>query len=165
MGIKDNPPLIKKAAALLAKRAYSCGELRKKLSPVEQDPLLEKTLARLEQLNLLNDAEYAYNLALHHIRQVGWGPARVKETLLRRDVDADIIKQAIERVLNEVDIETILIEYIEKHCQKQGLPAAPKDIQKLAFHLIRRGFDENQILSALRRIIPPDVFQRFETGD
>jgi regulatory protein len=165
MGTKLDSPLIKKAVALLAKRAYSRGELRKKLSPVGQAPLIEETLDRLEQLNLLNDQEYAYNLALHHIRQVGWGTARVREALLRRNVDPDVIEQAIEHVLNEAGIETFLIEYIEKHCKKQGLPADPKDIQKLVFHLIRRGFDENQILGALRQMIPPDVFRRFETGD
>jgi regulatory protein len=165
MGTDHDSPLMKRAAALLAKRAYSRGELRKKLSAVGQNPLIEETLDRLQQLNLLNDPEYAYNIALHQMRQVGYGPARVKETLLRCDVDPDVIKQAIERALNEADIETFLIEYVEKHCKKQGLPGDPKEIQKLVFHLLRRGFDENQISGALRRIIPPEVFRCFETGD
>lgn len=162
---KHGQPLLKRAAELLAKRAYSRGELRKRLAPIGQDPLVEKTLDRLEQENLLNDPEYAYNLALHQIRQVGWGPDKVKEDLLRREVDPDVVKQAIEQALNEADIETFLVGYIEKRCKKQGAQTDPKEIRKLVSHLLRRGFDENQIFSALRRIIPPDVFRYFETGD
>jgi regulatory protein len=165
MSIKHDQPPLKRAAALLAKRAYSRGELRKRLAPIGQDPLVEKTLDRLEQENLLNDPEYAYNLALHQIRQVGWGPAKVKEDLLRRDVDPDIVSQAIEQALSEVDIDTFLAGYIEKRCKKRGSQADPKEIHKLVLHLVRRGFDENQIIGALRRIIPPDVFRYFETGD
>jgi regulatory protein len=165
MCTKHGSPLLKRAAALLAKRAYSRGELRKKLAQLEQDPLVEKTLDRLEHENLLNDREYAYNLALHYIQERGWGPAKVKEDLLRRDVDPDVSKQAIEHVLNEADIETFLAGYIAKRCKKPGSKTDPKEIRKLVLHLIRRGFDENQIFSALRRIIPPDVFRYFETGD
>jgi regulatory protein len=165
MCTKHGPPPTKRAAALLAKRAYSRSELRKKLAPIGQEPLVEKTLDRLEQVNLLNDREYAYNLALHHIQESGWGPAKVKEDLLRRGVDSDVIKQALEQALNEADIETLLVEYIEKRCKKQGLQTDPKEIRRLVLHLIRRGFEENQIWGALRRIIPPDVFRCFETGD
>jgi regulatory protein len=165
MGIQHDDPPMKKAAALLARRAYSRGELRKKLAPVTQDSLLEKTLDRLEQENLLNDAEYAYNLALHQMQKCGWGPAKVKEDLLRRDVDPDIIRQAIERALCETDMDAFLLEYIEKQCKKRGPQMDPKEIRKLVLHLARRGFDENQIWGALRRIIPPDVFRCFETGD
>jgi regulatory protein len=165
MRTKHGQPLIKRAGALLAKRAYSRGELKKKLDPVGQDPLIEETLDRLEQVNLLNDPEYAYNLALHHIQQLGWGPAKVKEDLFRRSVGPDVIEQAIERALCETDIDAFLVEYIEKRCKKQGLQTDPKEIHKLVLHLIRRGFDENQIWGALRQIIPPDAFRCFETGD
>jgi regulatory protein len=165
MCAKHGSPLIKRAVALLARRAYSRGELRKKLTPIGQDPLLEQTLDRLENVILLNDLEYAYNLALHHIQQAGWGPAKVKDELLRRDVDPEVIKLAIERALNESDIDAFLVEYIEKRCRKLGSQTNPKEIHKLVLHLVRRGFDENQIWSALRRIIPPDVFRCFETGD
>jgi SOS response regulatory protein OraA/RecX len=158
-------PLIKKAAALLAKRAYSRGELRKKLVSFDRNACVEETLNRLEKLKLLNDLEYAYNFTLHHIQQVGWGTDKVKENLLRRDVDPDVIQQAFDRVLNEADSKTFLMDYIEKHCKKHGLPTDPKDTKKLVFHLMRRGFDENQIWGALRQIIPPDVFRYFETGD
>jgi regulatory protein len=165
MGIQhDNPP-IKKAAALLSKRAYSRGELRKKLAPITQDDLLEKTLDQLEQENLLNDAEYAYNLALHRMHQCGWGPAKVKEELLRRDIDPDVSQQAIKRGLSEADTETFLSACIEKRYKKLGSKNDPKEIKKLVLYLARRGFDENQILCALKRILPPDVFRCFETGD
>ena len=55
--------LMKKAGALLARRAYTRGELRDRLVKTSGETPVESILDRLEQLNLLNDAAYAYNLA------------------------------------------------------------------------------------------------------
>ncbi len=165
--MSDDPHnmLLKKAAALLARRAYSRGELREKLASAAGELQVESALDRLEQLNLLNDADYAYNFALYRVRQEGWGPAKVHDSLLRRHVAESTIELALERVRNEMSDESALIEYVQKHCGKRGMPANPKDINKLIFHLRRRGFDENAILNALKRMIPSAVLRHFETGD
>ena len=104
--------LLRKAGALLARRAYSRGELRDRLSRYAGDAPLESVLTRLEELNLLNDEDYAYNFALCRIGQQGWGPARVRKSLLQRQVPAATIEGALERILNELDPATVLREYV-----------------------------------------------------
>jgi len=157
--------LLKKAGALLARRAYSRGELRDKIARIAGNPQVESVLDRLEQLNLLNDADYAYNFALYRIKQEGWGPAKVHDSLLRRHVVPAIIEQALERIRHELGDESALVEYMRKHCGKQGPPADPKNIRRLILHLRRRGYDENIIFSALKRIVPAAVMRHFETGE
>ena len=157
--------LLKKAGSLLARRSYSRGELRNKLSGFAEKSQVESVLDRLEQLNLLNDADYAYNFALCRTRQEGWGPAKILESLLRRHVDQTTIENALEGVRNELGDESILVEYIRKHCGKQGMPTDLKGVRKLVLHLRRRGFDEERIFGALKQMIPSALLQRFDTGE
>ena len=166
MDTETHKMLLKKAGAFLARRAYSRDDLREKLSGLARDVEIEAALERLEQLNLLNDADYAYNFALHRIRQQGWSPTKVQNALLRHRVGMPVIECAFERMRNEVgDQAIILLEYIQKHSAKKGLPSDLKGIRKLIVHLRQRGFDDENILSALRRIIPAAALQPFETGD
>jgi regulatory protein len=157
--------VMKKAGALLARRPYSRGELRMKLAKMAGESEIETVLNRLEQLNLLNDADYAYNFAVHRIRQEGWGPAKVRDSLLRRHLSRTDIESALERVRNELGDELALTECIYKRCGKQALPTNSKDVQKLISYLRRRGFEDDSILRALKRMLPAAATQRFETGE
>jgi len=157
--------LLKKAGALLARRGYSRGEMRNKLTRIAGASQVESVLDRLEQLNLLNDADYAYNFALCRIKQEGWGPGKVHDFLLRRHVAQATIESALERIRKELKEESILVEYIKKRCEKQGPPMDLKGIRKLVLHLRQRGFAEGDIFSALKGMVPAAVLHRFETGD
>ncbi len=157
--------LLKKAGSLLARRAYSRGELRNKLARVAGGSNVEPVLDHLEQLKLLNDADYAYNFASCRMKQDGWGPARVCNSLLRRDVPRAIVENALEQVRNESDIESLLAAYIQKRCGNKGLPVDRKGIRRLISHLQQRGFDEDVILRVLKRMIPAESMRCFETGE
>jgi regulatory protein len=157
---------MKNAAALLARRAYGRNELRKKLAGLAGDSEIDFALNRLEQLNLLNDADYAYNFALQRIRQLGWSPLKVQNALIRHEVGLPIIERALERVRHETgDPPALILEYVRRRYEKKGLPTDPKGIRKLVLHLRQRGFDDEHVLSALRKIIPAEALQPFETGD
>ena len=169
-----NNTLMKRAAALIARRAHSRGELRRKLETaqkIEDAGAIEAVLDRLDQLNLLNDAEYAYNFAFYRIKDLGWGEEKVRKALFDRDVAKSVVDVALDRVRKEIapdgedGISDTLIEYIESYCRKHGTPSTLKDSQKLARRLTGRGFDENRVIGALKRIISPEIFRHFETGD
>jgi regulatory protein len=157
--------LMKKAGSLLARRAYSRGELQVKLAKMAGDSEIESVLNRLQQLNLLNDADYAYNFAVHKIRHEGWGPAKVRDSLLRRHLSQATIESALQRIPNELGDEQVIIECIKKRCGKQAPPTGPKEVQKLIFYLRRRGFDNDAIFCALKSMLPAAAIQRFETGE
>ncbi len=157
--------LLRKAGALLARRAYSRNELQKKLSAVAEEHQVESVLDHLEQLKLLNDAEYAYNFAFRRIRQQGWSPEKVRSALLQHNIEQTSIETALQQVRNESDDASIILEYVKKHCGKAGPPADPKGVRKLLAHLRHRGFDEETILGALKGIIPAESLQRLESGE
>ncbi len=157
--------LLNKAGALLARRSYSRGELRDKLAKVVPESPLDPVLDRLEQLNLLNDADYAYNFAFCRIQQEGWSPAKVQSSLLRRQVDPTTVENALKRVRDELGDKPALANYVRKYCGKKGLPPDLAGVRKLILHLRRRGFDDESIFGTLREMIPAAVLQQLETGE
>ena len=166
MDIDIHKLLLKKAGALLARRAYSRMDLQTKLAEFADEQQVESALQHLERLNLLNDSDYAYNFALRRIRQHGWSPARVQNALLahhvgRRLSSAHWNKFAWSRAVKNRCIR----EYVHKRYGKRGLPADPKGVRKLILHLRQRGFDEETIFGALRGDIPDAVLKHFETGE
>ena len=165
MDDESQKALMKKACLFLGRRAYSRGELRIKLSGLAGESQVESALDRLEQLKLLNDADYAYNFALSRIRGKGWGPAKVRESLIRRHLSQASIDRAMQQIQKEPEDESALARYIEKYCGKKGAPTQPENLHKLILHLCRRGYDRESIVQALKRIVPAAAMQHFETGE
>ena len=166
--MNENTPLMKRATALIARRAHSRGELRRKLTAAQKTEgadEIEATLDWLERLNLLNDAEYAYNFAFYRIKDLGWGEEKVRKALFDAEVEKTVANHALRRVLDEIapdGLDDALMEYVNGYCRKHGTPSTLKDARKLAGRLAGRGFDEDSIIGALQRIVPPEIFRHFE---
>ncbi len=157
--------LLTRAARLLSDRSYTCGEMRNKLARLADPSEADQIVDHLVALNLLNDVDYAYNFAFGRIRQQGWGPLRVRQSLRRRQIADQVIEAAIEGVLQGTGDESLLREYVHRHCRKTGLPQDRKGVQRLIAHLRRRGFADAVIYSSLRQVIPALVWEHFETGE
>ncbi len=165
MTVDDYPVILKRAGALLARRACSRGELRNKLLKMAPASQVEPVLDRLEQLNLLNDMDYSYNFALCRVRRQGWSLHKVRDSLLRRDVPPETVESVLERVCGEVDPQAALAEYARKRLGKSERPVGTGEVHRLILHLRGRGYDDESIREALRQIVPATLRQRFETGD
>jgi SOS response regulatory protein OraA/RecX len=157
--------LMNKAGRLLARRPFSCGEMRLKLARFADQEDVEAILKRLQEVNLLNDSNYAYNFALHQIRQQGWGPIKVLHSLILRKVEPVVAQSAIERVRQDESDEAVLSGYLDRSFEKSLVPRDRKDLRKLINHLRRRGFQEDTIYKTLRQKIPAKVWRTFDMGD
>jgi SOS response regulatory protein OraA/RecX len=157
--------LMSRAGSLLRRRSYSRGELAGKLLKLA-DPLeVEAVLDRLEEVDLLNDSKYAYNLAFYRLRECGWGPDRVRHALLARQVAADLVEAALDRILQEHGERPMLEGYLDRYCAKNGMPSDRKGIQRLLLHLQRRGFTHEVIHQTLRQRVEAKAWSSFESGD
>lgn len=155
--------LLEKAGAILARRSLSRAELRNRLSAGADASLVEAVLDRLEQLRLLNDADYAYNFALHRVGRQG--SAKVRDALLRRGIAPEVADAAIARACGETDPRSALIEYARKYLGKSGAAPDEKGARRLLAHLRRRGFENGAVEDALKEVLPPAVMRRLETGE
>ena len=155
--------LLQKAGTLLARRAHSRGELRRKLAKFADPADLEKVLDRLEELGLLNDAEYAYNFASSRIREKSWGPARIYQALLRRKVPAHVATRTVERIRGETGERTLLETYLERYWRTRDRPRNRAELKRLIGHLSRRGYGDELIVDVLRRAAPAEAWRTFES--
>ena len=165
MGADPVKQLMRKAGALMARRPYSRGELQASLARYGDAQQVVSVLDRLEQLNLLNDTEYAYNLAVRRMRQGGWGPDQVRALLLKRQVSSHTAEAALDRVRQEIGETGALESYLDRYSRARPLPGDPRGVSKLVLSLRRRGFARETIREVLRRRIPAITWEDFETGE
>ncbi len=154
--------LLRKAGNLLARRAYSRGELHGRLINLADPADLEKVLDRLEELGLLNDTDYAYNFASSRIREKSWGPVRIYQALLRRKVPAHVVERTLERIRSETGERTLLETYLERYWRTRDRPRNRAELKRLIGHLSRRGYADELIIDALRRAVPAKAWRSFE---
>lgn len=145
-----------KAVELLAVRARSTRDLRMRLRRAgAAEAQIERAVQRLMALNLLNDEEYARNLA--HMRVVGGGVSkrRIGQELRKRGVPRDVADEAIDATLQEVELDE----------QGAALTAAGRRLRalgsldeltrrrRLYAFLARRGYGPDVIARALRDLL------------
>ncbi len=161
----DCSVVFKRAGKLLAGRAYSRAELRNKLVKIAPASQVDLVLDRLQQLNLLNDEEYAYNFALSRIQRDGWSVAKVRVALIQREIGPDVVESVIERVRGELDLRASLEQYVRKRLSTIKPPIGPRQVHKLVLHLRGRGHDQESIKRALKQNIPKALLRQLEIGE
>jgi regulatory protein len=158
--------LINAAAAHLARRPHSRGELKTKLIRRADAAEVEAVLDHLEELKLLNDADYAYNFALNRLSENGWGPIKIRHALRRRRIAPELVEWAVTSVQEAISTRLALESCIEKYCRKSGVPADLGSTRRLIAHLRRRGFEDDLIREVMRRREPLDASTSwYETGE
>lgn len=140
------------ALRLLARRDHSRRELRQKLlirdiSPAEADAVLGSLTTR----GFLDDGRYAFRMTVHLSAEKLMGPRRVRETLARKGVPAELLAAAQE----EADRELPPRERLQKLAEAKLKRRAPGDLnpgerRKWARFFYQRGFSWDDIREFFR---------------
>lgn len=129
-----------RAAALLAYRAMSKGELERKLIEKGETPDDAKEAVEwLDRLGALNDFEYAKSIVRHYSGK-GWGAGRIKEEFYRRRIPREYWEEALDELSGE---DEKIARFIERRMVTRGND--PKERKKTADALCRRGFSWESI--------------------
>ena len=129
-----------RAAALLAYRAMSKGELERKLIEKGETPDDAKEAVEwLDRLGALNDFEYAKSIVRHYSGK-GWGAGRIKEEFYRRRIPREYWEEALDELSSE---DEKIARFIERRMVTRGND--PKERKKTADALYRRGFSWESI--------------------
>lgn len=147
--LKDSAELSaakERAAALLAYRPMSRGELERKL--IEKGESAENARAAAEWLcdiGVINELEYAKSIVRHYSAK-GWGAGRIREEFYSRRVPREYWEDALEELCGE---DERIERFIERRLASRGND--PKELKKAADALYRRGFSWQQIKNAVER--------------
>jgi regulatory protein len=142
------------ALRMLVARARSESQLREKLLAKEwlDASLIDECIARLKELDYVNDQSFAYNYALSRLHSRAIGRTRLARELAEKKVPREIIEQTLEAVFEEVAEDDLLEKAIAKHIRLHGAPNDPKSAKRIFAHLMRRGFQYDLIARRLRSI-------------
>ncbi|XP_057534844.1 uncharacterized protein LOC130813128 isoform X1 [Amaranthus tricolor] len=155
----------KVAIELLAKRAFTGAELRKKLAaknfPVDD---VEAVLHDFRNRGLVNDYRYAEMFSLSKWESSSWGPRRIKQALIKKGVSKGDVEKAVKLVFQDEDSDerssmrlsnsSLQKLYVQSSKQWQRCDNVPHDTRKA--RIIRwlqyRGFDWSVIGIILKRL-------------
>jgi len=142
---------------MLGRRSYSEQEMQQKLALKGYDIAeIKATLARLKDLEYLDDAQYACHFVSDKARLSGWGLLRIRQSLKQKGIAEGAIEAAcaqFEEKITQQDEPTWQARATElvkrRYGPVQGV-LAPNEYQKRVGFLLRRGFSFEQAQEALR---------------
>jgi regulatory protein len=148
------------ALRALMRRAHSIHQMRDYLNARAEDKdLVSTVIARLRELNYLDDARYAAEFARQHAQFRKQGRFRISRELRTRGVPDRFIDAALESVFAEIDqAASVRARLKRKLAQTRG----PLDRRKLASiygSLLRAGFSSDVIRAELKQAAKEDLPQ------
>jgi len=145
-----------RALDMLESRARAVDELRRLLvrkgEPADE---VDAAIARLRAAGILDDANFARQLARSKALGAGLSRRRIQLELTRRGVARDISEQAIEDVFAEerVDEHEAIERVARKKLRTLAKLDAPSQRRRLYGYLARRGYDADDISRITRQLL------------
>jgi regulatory protein len=141
-----------RAGRLLAVRPRSRAELEQRLLEDADAHVVGRALERLEELELVNDHEFA---RLWVEQRAGTrGRTVLTQELRRKGIDPEIAEAAVgvAAASEEARARALAAGRVARIAH---LPL-PTQARRLEQMLLRRGFDAETVMDAVRRVLPPE---------
>ena len=146
---RDEQYVDAKQAALdyLAYKPRTEEEVRRKIGQEDvPSPVIEDVIARLYELEYLDDEAYAHDYAHNRFSSKKYGPVRIRRELTERGVDRRLADAAVDELFAEVDVTAAAWTHAEKRWPRLAGEDDPRRRrQKMYRYLRRRGFTSNTI--------------------
>jgi regulatory protein len=147
------------AFRFLSYRSRSSEEVRQKLSQAGFAPsAIKGVIARLEELKYLNDYDYARASGRSCVEHKCWGPARIRDSLLKKGVAPAIITSVVQELADEHDFSLVARRALEARFSPAEMHKLTerKTRQRLIDYLVRKGFSWSIIADVIK--IDQDTF-------
>jgi len=146
------------AQRALMRRAFSIHEMKQYLERrAEKEELIAPVIARLRELNYLNDARYALEYARHHSQARRQGRFRIARELRGRGVPDEHIDAALAAVFADTDESMLVRERLKRRLSHLRGALDEKKIASLYRMLLRAGFSSDIIRQELRGVTHGDL--------
>lgn len=130
------------------KRRYTKKELINKLIQREYDrEIAEEAVKYLEELDYVNDADYARRYIHDAVRIKKHGIIRIKNDLYQKGIDRNVIDEVLVDI--DVDSANVINELIQLKANNLDL-TDEKQFNKLVAFLVRRGFNYGESVHSVR---------------
>jgi SOS response regulatory protein OraA/RecX len=151
--LSTNTQLYMSAQRALMRRAFSIHEMKQHLERRAEDKdLVPPVIARLRELNYLNDEKFAFDYAAQHAKLRRQGRFRITRELRRRGVPDRYIDDALAKVFADTDESALLRIRVERRLARlRGAPLDQKKTASIYRSLLGAGFSSELIRAELKR--------------
>ena len=134
----------------LDRRLHSERELREKLRRDYPPDIIDDAIKELDGLGLIDDSQFARAFCEHRINSQKKGPYAIRQELILKGVDREIINAVIDEVFcNEDNEYAAALAVAERY--REDLDT-PRGRQRAFSALVRKGFGYNVIKRVLREL-------------
>ena len=156
--VSGEQDLYASALRALMRRAYSIHEMKIYLDRRAEDKdVIPPVVARLRELNYLDDARYAVDYANQHAKLRRQGRFRIARELRARGVPDRYIDAALETVFAETDESSLVRTRLKRRLAHLRGPLDQRKIASLYRSLLSAGFSSDIIRGELRGISKGDL--------
>lgn len=149
-----------KALALLSQRAYTAGKLYGKLVEYTEDEgAAAAAVARMEELGLVNDVDYARRFASDCLNLRHYSMARTAQALREKGIDTELIRETLDSM--EYDPQPAIARLIQRKYSRYL--EDEKGVRKTLSALQRLGYRYGDIRAVLENLAKDPTF--YENGD
>jgi regulatory protein len=135
------------ALFMLSRRSYSKHEMTRRLAAKTDEPAAQKAVSRMEELGLIDDAEYAQTLARYCYEQKGYALRRIRHFLWQKGFDRQTAQEATEFIDPDRESERALVLLC-----RRNLDLSDEAQRRRAYSwLLRQGYSPADAFSALGR--------------
>jgi|CZCB01.1.fsa_nt_gi regulatory protein len=143
---KTKAAALNKAMRLITLRMHSRGELVQKLKREFDGEAAEYAADELENMGLINDAEFSSLFGEELFERKGFARARIIDELKSRGVSSDTARAAVEFISDEDEFKRLIV--LIEHSFSANL-SDEKERRRVINNLIRRGYKLYDIERAL----------------
>lgn len=140
----------KRALYILANRDYSARELYDKLTPNYPPEICRQVVEIMTEYGYINDEKYL-NRLYNSYKNKGWGKSKIRFELKRRGLPESLISLKEQEYDSEDFIEDIIHLVEKKYLNKLDFEDYDS-VRKVTAAIARRGFDYDDIKTALKRV-------------
>lgn len=143
------------ALRVLARRAYSAGEMKQKLALRAQSPAeVEATMSKLREYGFADDIKFSETFAGTRLRNQGFGRIRVLHELRSKRIPAAIATNAVEKAFDGTDELQLIQNFLERKYRGKNLNQFLQEKKNLASayrRLRNAGFSSSASITILKR--------------
>jgi regulatory protein len=150
----DATALYEYAIQALGRRMRTVAEIKRLMrARVEHGEVgeakMDAVVARLKEQHYLNDTGYAQDYARLRQENASFGKRRVKQDLMMKGVEAEVITKTLDAAYEGVSEEELARRHLERKRVKK--PASEKEAARVVRQLIRAGFSSGVIFLILKK--------------
>jgi len=151
---KSRAKTMNRAVNLLAAKPRSIAELRGRLleKAWTNHEIVDAVIEKLKEYKYLDDVQFAGDLAVSKLRQKPQGKRRLQQSLSKKQLDREVMENAIASAFEKLPEEDLIDEAIKKRVRLKGKPETREDTKKFYDYLLRLGFGFDLIRSRLSEI-------------